>query len=804
MTVNEKVVLPTVTSLTITSLPTKLAYLLNEEIDLTGLEVTANYSDETHHVIDNSVLTITGFDSSKVAEEVVVTITYAEKTVTFVVSVSEEASVPYAVSVNNGKAIVMEDLSDGDKFGDTWVEQYKLNLKDIKEHDIIEIKKSGNVLDNIPLQKDVEYTAAFEYNSDHKLEAITIEESINIYLKVYKDGTYKLFIPDADYTNYLRGSFNDWVLESKYAFTITDQFKDGKPEFVLKDVVLKAEDQIKVFSAGVYFPENNYVVAYDGTYDIYFVKEGGVDDWLGMGDGYFTLVKHPEVVGMVFDYHGPNIVAGHSIEGDMTLAFEYDNSEIHGLSEEEMANVTFYLNDDLEHPVSPTTKFPQAGEYKITAVYEKGDVKYTDFTTVTVIAAAPATSVEIAEGETLDLLKGRGQQLHATVVPEDTTDTVAWTSSNDKVVAVDKNGNVLAVGVGEAKITATAGEFKDEITINVALGEYVKYGDEKIELALVEDAKLANDQVAEYAAQVEVANDEDKVSLYLGSNLVTQYGQDSANDPVHNTKNNGSGENDAEGLITIAKAGNVEIYVKTWNDGGVSYWVTGGEQIHSYGVVGSGDALPGWDKDNPIALSDVDGLSASVQLELKADDAFKVILDKSWDNALGYAELELSNEELQTAFKSDGSGNIVVKYDALYTIIVNYETGKVDITGNPTIPTEPEPETKTVVDIYIKGEGTDTWLTGDPIYFAEVVIGDDTVIMEITYISKYDEGTTVHYQISVDGQPSKVTLYRCDSTIVTELPSVAPTEGILQVTNQGTIVKDQYHLYVDLSIVTNP
>ena len=65
--------------------------------------------------------------------------------------------------------------------------------------------------------------------------------------------------------------------------------------------------------------------------------------------------------------------------------------------------------------------------------------------------------------------------LTATVVPEDATDkTVTWTSSEPGVASVD-NG-VLTFGyMGEAVITATAGEFSATCTVTVGEGEAVTY-----------------------------------------------------------------------------------------------------------------------------------------------------------------------------------------------------------------------------------------------------------------------------------------------------------------------------------------
>ncbi len=53
--------------------------------------------------------------------------------------------------------------------------------------------------------------------------------------------------------------------------------------------------------------------------------------------------------------------------------------------------------------------------------------------------------------------------------PENSTDdkTVTWTSSDEEVAKVDMNGNVTAVGTGDAVIKATVGEFSDTCIVSV-------------------------------------------------------------------------------------------------------------------------------------------------------------------------------------------------------------------------------------------------------------------------------------------------------------------------------------------------
>lgn len=91
-------------------------------------------------------------------------------------------------------------------------------------------------------------------------------------------------------------------------------------------------------------------------------------------------------------------------------------------------------------------------------------------TTVTVKAATVAvTGVTISPATlSLDLKNNTTGTLTATVEPSNATDkAVTWSSNDDSVATVDQNGKVTAVAVGEATITATAGDKTAQCTVTV-------------------------------------------------------------------------------------------------------------------------------------------------------------------------------------------------------------------------------------------------------------------------------------------------------------------------------------------------
>ncbi len=81
----------------------------------------------------------------------------------------------------------------------------------------------------------------------------------------------------------------------------------------------------------------------------------------------------------------------------------------------------------------------------------------------------PAESISLNK-QSLELKAGASETLKATVTPTNTTDEVTWSSSDEKVAKVDKNGKVTAVAAGSVTITAKAGEKSATCTVTVAKG----------------------------------------------------------------------------------------------------------------------------------------------------------------------------------------------------------------------------------------------------------------------------------------------------------------------------------------------
>ncbi len=110
--------------------------------------------------------------------------------------------------------------------------------------------------------------------------------------------------------------------------------------------------------------------------------------------------------------------------------------------------------------VALTTEFTAVSDIKVVDSWVEEKVISTD---------KPITGITL-DVDSKELAKGDTYKLTATVNPADTTDdtTVTWTTSNPAVATVN-NGNVKAVGVGTATITASVknGAYTDTVTITV-------------------------------------------------------------------------------------------------------------------------------------------------------------------------------------------------------------------------------------------------------------------------------------------------------------------------------------------------
>ena len=117
-----------------------------------------------------------------------------------------------------------------------------------------------------------------------------------------------------------------------------------------------------------------------------------------------------------------------------------------------------------------------------------------------------ATSVSLDKTTLLMSTKDAAVKLNATVAPENTTDTLVWASSDEKVAKVAADGTVTPVAAGKATITATAGGVSAACEVTV-------YEVTEPSLPTVDPSKPVNDVTvgADETAKDVLADDTSKV-----------------------------------------------------------------------------------------------------------------------------------------------------------------------------------------------------------------------------------------------------------------------------------------------------
>ncbi|MBQ2362618.1 MAG: Ig domain-containing protein, partial [Bacteroidaceae bacterium] len=176
-----------------------------------------------------------------------------------------------------------------------------------------------------------------------------------------------------------------------------------------------------------------------------------------------------EVVGFQCDISLPE---GVKLSGEMTMSRHQEG--VHILVKKEQSdgsmrvlvysnpNTPFTGNEGVVLNV-PLSVEASIGSYSIglknPVITAPGAVAhYADASTVTLnVLPIEATAVTLSKTE-MELLIGAKEQLTATVSPDNATNkTVVWTSSDNNIATVDENGNVTAVAIGSATITASCG-----------------------------------------------------------------------------------------------------------------------------------------------------------------------------------------------------------------------------------------------------------------------------------------------------------------------------------------------------------
>ena len=131
--------------------------------------------------------------------------------------------------------------------------------------------------------------------------------------------------------------------------------------------------------------------------------------------------------------------------------------------ESEVENLTYNLGTG--YLTAPNTPEGSA-DIVFSNGYPEGDEKRVEAVTHVIWSENPLSGISISNAPQ-SLSVGSSMQLEAAVTPNDYIGRVSWKSSDPSVLRVLSNGKVVAVGQGEAVITASVGECTSSVTITV-------------------------------------------------------------------------------------------------------------------------------------------------------------------------------------------------------------------------------------------------------------------------------------------------------------------------------------------------
>ena len=100
----EKTITVRLTGITLDSKNAKTEYTEGDALDVSGLTLTAKYSDGSEKKVDVTASMVSGFDSGKIGKQTV-TVTYEDCTATYEIEVKAKAAVSYAAKDGSGNAI---------------------------------------------------------------------------------------------------------------------------------------------------------------------------------------------------------------------------------------------------------------------------------------------------------------------------------------------------------------------------------------------------------------------------------------------------------------------------------------------------------------------------------------------------------------------------------------------------------------------------------------------------------------------------------------------------------------------------
>lgn len=205
-----------------------------------------------------------------------------------------------------------------------------------------------------------------------------------------------------------------------------------------------------------------------------------------------------------------------------------------------------YQNDKLiaegiENKEYTVTGLEPNTEYSFSVSEVIGDKESERSEQVTVTTDYSAVETVTVSPKTNNLDVGATRKLTATVEPSTAKQDVAWSSDNDEIATVKKDGTVTAVSKGETTITATAEGKTDTATVNVTQPvEGVAVSPKTVTLEVDETKQLTETISPSDASDKSVtySSNDDEIATVDSSGLVTAVSEGEATITVTTTDGN--------------------------------------------------------------------------------------------------------------------------------------------------------------------------------------------------------------------------------------------------------------------------
>ena len=342
-------------------------------------------------------------------------------------------------------------------------------------------------------------------------------------------------------------SDSDFVLSMD--IRLNEGYTYTHPQLTVSDTTIKSDASSQVTGAMVSFTKDD--LSYDTWYNYNLISHDGV---------YYSLLK--DISGNILSFENLGISSSEKIPAYISV---YRNRESDsGKSDTASAsidNLNVYTTDSALTSISITvtdlngkavpgasvtvsgteytadytgnivTEVMPHGKYEISVSAEGYNsetktIAATDFITEQTIALSPMTESIFLDREEIVLRQGEFEVINHINYPENSDQSVTWSSDNGQVATVDENGVVKAVAEGSCTVLAKRGDISSECAVTVVGSEYEQVmtsikilGDSSMYIPKLSDAPLRPQRAEGYdqfgvkmEADIDVSCDEIKIS----------------------------------------------------------------------------------------------------------------------------------------------------------------------------------------------------------------------------------------------------------------------------------------------------